>query len=137
MTLETLASAALAGLLLAVAPLPPAPPTPSPGPLIPGIPVTRELSAGEAQAFRAELPAGRPFRVAVEQRGIDVTVEVEGPDGRSLVIVDSPQDRQGTESLLLVPPAGGAYTITVRAREPGAPPPGRVEIRLDEVTSPD
>src|SRR5882724_10139036 len=122
MTIEMLAPAVLAGLVLA-------------GPLAPGRPVSRELAAGEAEAWRVELPAGRPFRVAVEQRGIDVTVEVAGPDGQSLLAVDSPQDREGTESLLLVPKRAGLYTLTVRAREPGAPPAGRYEIRLDEIAA--
>src|SRR3954468_13904691 len=99
MTIEMLAAAALAGLLLAG----------PPSGITTGAPLApRELSAGESHVYRAELPAGRPLRVAVEQRGIDVTVEVAGPDGGSLALVDSPQDREGTESLLLVPKVAGS-----------------------------
>jgi CHAT domain-containing protein/tetratricopeptide (TPR) repeat protein len=127
MTIAMSLAAVFAQLLLVLLPGPPA--------LLPGAPVARDLAAGESHSYRAALAAGRPFLVAVEQEGIDVAVSVFGPDGRSLAAVDSPLDRQGRESLLVRPATAGDYRIEVRAKEPGAPPPGRYAIRLEEVPS--
>lgn len=100
----------------------------------PGEPVERVLAAGSSEALEADLIAGGAWRLSVEQRGIDVEVAVTAPstspNTAPVAIVDSPVDRQGTESLLLLPTASGRFGITVRSREPGAPP-GRYTLRLD------
>jgi len=61
----------------------------APPSLRPGEPVERALAAGDSQAYQVELTAGRPWLVTVEQRGVDVVVEVAGPDGKRLAAVDS------------------------------------------------
>ncbi|HEX3556449.1 MAG TPA: CHAT domain-containing protein [Thermoanaerobaculia bacterium] len=99
--------------------------------LRPGEAVERGLAAGESQVFPVELAAGRPWLVTVEQRGIDVVVEVSGPDGKRLAAVDSPLDRQGPETVLVEPAVAGVYRCEVRAQEKAAPP-GRYEIRIEE-----
>jgi len=124
--LRPLASGLLGAALLAAAP--------SPSSLIPGQPVEREMAAGQSQVFQMELPAQGAWRIAVEQRGLDVVLEISGPDGKRLAAVDSPLDRQGPETALLEPVAAGLYRVEVRAREPGAPA-GRYEIRIDELPS--
>ncbi len=116
---------ALGGLLPAAAP------ASDPAPLIPGKSFASGLNPGETHAYRAELAAGHVWRIAVEQQGIDVELAARGPDGQR-VVVDAPFDRQGAETLVVEPAAGGAYDVEVIAREPGAPP-GRYEIRLDEL----
>ena len=90
----------------------------------------RDLAAGEAHSYSIEL-AARPWLVTVEQKGIDVVVSVSMPDGRR-VAVDSPQDRQGPETVLIEPASGGTFLVEVRAHEPAAPA-GRYEIRVEEV----
>lgn len=102
----------------------------SPAPLSPGRSVERALAAGERHVYNAELAAGRPWLVVVEQRGIDVAVTAAAPDGRRLAAVDNPFDRQGEEHLLLEPAETAGYRIEVAAREPGAPP-GRYALRVD------
>ncbi|HTQ78992.1 MAG TPA: hypothetical protein VMM92_03270, partial [Thermoanaerobaculia bacterium] len=119
MIFRMLAATALAGLLLP-----------------PDLPVRRDLAAGQTQELTVALPDGQPYLVTVEQQGIDVEVEVFGPGGEKIAAVDSPFDRQGTESLLLAAreegAAGkpGAYRIAVHAREPGAPPAGSFTLRV-------
>lgn len=124
-SLCSLAWLALGGSLLAAAPAPPT--------LVSGTPVERDLAAGETQTYRAELAAGRAWRITAEQRGIDVELATTGPDGRR-VTVDGPFDRQGTETMFVEPAVGGIYDVEVVAREPAAPA-GRYEIRLDELPS--
>src|SRR3954451_2027866 len=116
-----LAWTALAGIVLAA----------SPSLLAPGQPLESVLSPGETHTYRAELTAGHLWRIAVEQRGIDVELAAQGPDGRRIA-VDAPFDRQGTETLVIEPAASGVFEIAVTAREPAAPA-GRYEIRLDEL----
>ncbi|HEY2290303.1 MAG TPA: CHAT domain-containing tetratricopeptide repeat protein [Thermoanaerobaculia bacterium] len=120
-SLRLLAWTALSGFLLASAP----------SLLVPGQPLDSPLSPGETHTYRAELAAGHVWRIAVEQRGIDVEVAAQGPDGRRTA-VDAPFDRQGTETLVVEPAASGVFEIAVTAREPAAPA-GRYEIRLDEL----
>jgi CHAT domain-containing protein/Tfp pilus assembly protein PilF len=97
-----------------------------------GSTLERSFAAGESQAFRAELTAGRPYRLTVEQRGIHLVVEVRGPEGGSVAGIDSPLDRWGVETVLLRPVAAGAVSVEVRAETKGVGP-GRGEIRLDEL----
>ncbi len=113
----------LSGALLAAAP--------DLAALRPAAPVERGLAAGETQVFRAELAAGRAWRISAGQKGIDVELAATGPDGKR-VAVDSPFDRQGSETLVVEPAVAGSWTVEVTAREPAAPP-GRYEIRLDEL----
>ncbi len=92
------------------------------------------MAAGESQVFQVDLTPAHPWRLAVEQRGIDVVVAVSAPDGKRLAAVDSPLDRQGPETILIEPSVPGPYRVEVRAREPGAPP-GRYEIHIDELSA--
>ncbi|MBW8878636.1 MAG: CHAT domain-containing protein [Acidobacteria bacterium] len=114
----------LGGALLAAAPS---------SSLRPGEPVERDLAAGESQVHQVELSAGRPWLLTVEQRGIDVVVEVSAPDGKRLAAVDSPLDRQGPETVLVEPAVAGLYRVEVRAQEKAAPS-GRYEIRVDDLS---
>jgi hypothetical protein len=121
---RALAWSLLGGAFLASAPSPSSD-------LVPGRPVERELAAGEAHSYSIELTI-RPWLVSVEQRGIDVVVSVSMPDGRH-VAVDSPQDRQGPETVLIEPAAAGTFLVEVRGHEPAAPS-GRYEIRVEEAS---
>lgn len=112
-----------AGIVLAAALL-----TSPSGPLPPGEPLERPLSAGESHVLALALEGGSSWLVTVEQLGIDVTVEASGPDGQRIA-VDAPFDRQGTETLLAAWPA---RELVVRSREVGAPP-GRYTLRVEAV----
>ncbi len=124
--LPPLAGLVLAGVLTGAAPSS----LPLP-PLALGQPVEGDLAAGDSRTYHAELSGGRVFRVAVEQRGVDVELAAQGPDGRRNA-VDSPFDRQGRETLVVAPSSSGSWEVTVTAREPAAPA-GRYAIRIDEL----
>jgi CHAT domain-containing protein/Tfp pilus assembly protein PilF len=116
---------ALALALLAAAP------SPDPIPLRPGEPIERELAAGESHVFQIDLTPAHSWRIAVEQRGIDVVLSVSTPDGKRLAAVDSPLDRQGPETVLIELSVPGVFRVEISAREPAAPS-GRYEIRVEE-----
>lgn len=116
-------------LLLAALPLPVAAESEA---LVPGEAVERPLAAEGVAVFEAELTAGKPWRVRVEQLGIDVVLAVRDPRGESLLTVAGPAGREEAESLLLIPAMSGTHRIEVRGAAKGAPD-GRFLLRLDQL----
>src|SRR4030095_6781019 len=66
-------------------------------PLTFGTAIDRDLSRGEKHNYSFTLKAGQFVQAVVEQRGIDVTVAVFGPEGVQLTRVDRPTSTQGNE----------------------------------------
>lgn len=102
--------------------------------LVPGVPVERGLAGGESHAYALAMRPGQPLLVTVDQRGIDVEIDVLGPDGRSLGVVDTPTGAEGPESVLIDPnpdpDPGIQYRIEVRSPTKTAAP-GRYEVRAE------
>ena len=99
----------------------------------------RELKGGETHSYRLPLTAGQFFYALVEQKEIDVSVVLFAPDGKEIGEVDSPNDRWGTEPVLLVADKGGDYRIEVRSPNSKVAP-GRYTIsivQLREATAED
>ena len=127
---------ALAVCLAATAPLAPlleAGQTPSEVLLAAGAPRVGELGPGESRAYRVEPAAGGTWLLTVEQRGLDVVVELTGPDG-AVTAIDGPFDRRGVESVLIENASPGGYRLVIRANEPGAPA-GGYEVRVRELAA--
>jgi CHAT domain-containing protein len=98
----------------------------------------RELKGGETHAYRLALTAGQFVYALVEQKSVDVTIALFGPDGREIGETDGPND-WGTEPVLLIADKAGDYRIEVRAPN-NKVPPGRYAIsivRLREATPDD
>src|SRR6266540_216609 len=83
--------------------------------------VERELKGGEAHSYRINLASGQFLYALIEQKGIDVLVVLFGPDGQQLAQTDSPNDRWGTEPVLLVADRSGTYRVDVRSSSSKAP----------------
>jgi CHAT domain-containing protein len=77
----------------------------------------RELSGGQVDAYEIELAAGQYLFASFDQRGIDIVVEVFGPDRRQLLWADRPYDAVGAERVYLVAETGGQYRLEVRGYE--------------------
>ncbi len=97
-----------------------------------GVTLERPLAGGESHAYSVEARPGERLLVTVEQRGIDVVVEVAQADGRTLLAVDSPIDSEGPESALIPPEASSPLEIRVLSPSPGVAP-GMYSIRLEEL----
>ena len=91
--------------------------------------VERELKGGETNSYRVSLIAGQFLHVIVEQNGIDVIAAAFAPDGKQLSYCDSPNDRWGSESVLLVAPESGEYRVDVISPNSKAPA-GRYQIKV-------
>src|SRR5262245_16940859 len=56
--------------------------------LRPGEPVESEVSAGQTHSYRLKFREGQFARVTVEQRGVDVSLKIKGPNGEQLADVN-------------------------------------------------
>jgi len=83
---------------------------------------THALKGGEAHSYQVTLKASQFFYALVEQQGIDLAVSIFRPDGTSLATVDSPNDRWGTEPVILIAERDGNYKIEIRCSNQKAPP---------------
>ena len=89
----------------------------------------RELKGGETHSYRIQLTSGQFLYALVEQKDIDVVTATFGPDGNQINESDSPNDRWGTEPILLVASTSGTYRVDVRSPNAKAPA-GRYEIKM-------
>src|SRR6266508_925566 len=97
-----------------------------------GEPIKRELAGGRQHAHRIGLGANQFLKVIIEQQGIDVVAQVSAPDGKQILEFDSESRSQGREEISLVAEAAGAFLLTVRPKQNGAPA-GSYEIRIEEL----
>src|SRR5262249_55458622 len=71
-------------------------------PLEKGKPVEKQIAVGQTEQYRLPLTEGEYVRVVVEQKGVDVIVELFGPDGKKLDEVDGLNGRYGIEQLSFI-----------------------------------
>ena len=89
----------------------------------------RELKGGETHSYRVTLTAGQFLYALVEQKEIDVSVALFAPDGQQIAETDSPNDRWGTEPVLILAGKTGDFRIDVHSPNSKVAP-GRYEIRV-------
>ncbi len=93
-------------------------------------PIEREITGSELHTFRLRLNGGQFIRAIFDQRGIDVSLALIGPDGAKLLEVDSPNGAWGPEPLFFEVAHEGVYIIEVRPRASWAGP-GRYEFLME------
>jgi CHAT domain-containing protein/Tfp pilus assembly protein PilF len=97
-----------------------------------GKPVERELSGADGHIYHINLTAGQFLHAIVDQRGIDLVVIAFTPNGEQLVKANTPERRQGAESIYVVAETPGNFKLEVRPFEKAAAV-GRYEIRIEEL----
>src|SRR5712672_3135733 len=60
-------------------------------------PIERAMTTGEVHSYSVQVTAGQVLDVVVDQRGIDVVVNILAPDGTTLMELDSPNGTEGPE----------------------------------------
>src|SRR5436190_2219276 len=88
-----------------------------------------ELKGGETHSYEITLSVGQFLDAVVEQKEIDVTVAIFGPDGEKISETDSPNDQWGAEPVLLIASKSGTYRVNVFSPNKRVPP-GHYEIRI-------
>jgi tetratricopeptide (TPR) repeat protein len=97
-----------------------------------GKPVERALSGGESHSYQIALGAGECAVVMAEQRGIDVSVRVSGPDSKTIADFDAESRPRGQERVEIVSDKAATYQVTVSARYP-YDPAGAYALRVDDI----
>jgi CHAT domain-containing protein/tetratricopeptide (TPR) repeat protein len=102
--------------------------------LVPDDVIEREMRAGETHRYSIELRQGEYFQAVVEQNGVDVAETVAGPDGQTLLEMDSFSAASGPDPLAFIASAAGRHTLTLRASNDE--PPYRYALRVEAVREP-
>src|SRR5262249_51165154 len=97
--------------------------------LVPGKPVERQIAGGESHIYRVKLTAGQFVRLIVEQKGIDVAVQLMTPEGKPLIEAEF-TGPFGQESLCQEVAVGGDYRIVIRTVAATAPK-GAYDAKLE------
>jgi len=95
-------------------------------------PIEQELSGGLSHFYKITMISGQYLHIVIRQRGIDVVAALFAPDGKKISEVDSDPLVEGSETVLAIAEAPGAYLIEVRSPEITAKT-GRYEIKIEEL----
>ena len=92
-------------------------------------PVEREMKGGETHVYQLRLTSGQFVNISVEQRGIDIAVDLLNPSEKQINTQDSPNGRYGPESVVGIAETEGNYRLVVQAPDKTAPI-GRYQISV-------
>src|SRR5258708_2707266 len=71
----------------------------------------RELTGAEQHLYKIDLQNGEFFQVRVEQKGADIVLRLINLRGTELARMDSPNGKEGYETLTFVARESGVYTL--------------------------
>lgn len=100
--------------------------------------IERELGGGQTHIYRVEADAGDFLQIRVEQKGVDVLLKLldtAEAGGKSLAEMDSPNGKDGPETLSFVAILAGSYALQVSSFEAQAEK-GSYTIRLEALRKP-
>ncbi len=103
-----------------------------PKPLAAGMKEERTLGPGETHAYVVTLQEGEAVVGEADQHGVDLVIDVHGPDGRLIRTLDSPNGMEGPEPIELTAFRAGRYELDVHTLDAAATP-GRYVMRIDRV----
>jgi CHAT domain-containing protein/Flp pilus assembly protein TadD len=106
------------------------------GRLLTGRTVERELEGSQADVFEVNAQAGQYVRVVADQNGIELFLEIIGPDGKLLMHADSVTPQWGQVQAIVVTELSGSYQVRVAPVSPGALL-GKYKLSLTDLRSPD
>jgi CHAT domain-containing protein/Tfp pilus assembly protein PilF len=98
----------------------------------PGSSIEREISSGRTQAYQIMLEAGKYLRIQVEQRGIDVTLALLAPDGKTVAESRSDNGNFGPETVSMIAERRVEVRLEVRSPDWEAPS-GRYELKIADL----
>lgn len=100
-------------------------------PLVADRPQQRSFADDTPHAYTVEVAAGDLLRVTAEQLGADVKVHLFAPDGRQVMVMDSPTGTEGPETASAVAETAGTWRVEVHPFDHG--PGADYEIRIDDL----
>ncbi len=82
-------------------------------PLLPNQTIEREMTGAQTHRYKFDVQAGEFFQVRVEQKGVDVALKLNDADGKTLATMDSPNGKEGFETLSFAADKAGAFILEV------------------------
>lgn len=101
----------------------------------PGTVIEKELAAGQVAAFQVTLDAGRYLRIVLQQRAVEATIAILGPDGQVAAEMETPYGAYASQSLSVLAHAKGDHRVEVRAIQDN-PASGRFTLSVEELLAP-
>jgi tetratricopeptide (TPR) repeat protein len=81
--------------------------------LLPDQTLERGLVGAETHRYKFDLQANEFFQVRVEQKGVDVTLKLFDANHKILATMDSPNEKQGPETLTFVAERSSSFVLEV------------------------
>jgi tetratricopeptide (TPR) repeat protein len=82
--------------------------------------IERNLAGGERHQYQIVIAEGHYIHLKVEQRGVDIVLLFNDPDGRELLQIDTPNGAEGPELLDFIASKGGKYQLVITALDKNA-----------------
>ena len=102
--------------------------------LEPGFHEERQLSSSDNYAYSVQLSDGGAVLGEADQHGVDLVVDVFGPDGNLIRTIDTPNGTEGPEPIDVTATATGQYKLVIHTLEKTAQP-GKYVMKIDRVLS--
>ncbi len=85
--------------------------------LSPNQTLEREIAGAQTHRYKIDLSANEFFQARVEQKGVDVTLRLLDANGNALATMDSPNGKEGPETLTFVAEQAGSFTLEVSSTD--------------------
>jgi enterochelin esterase-like enzyme len=100
-----------------------------------GMVLERSLVSPEEHVYTADLDSGAAIIGEIDQDGVDLVIDVFGPDRQQIAHIDSSNGEKGSEPIDVTASHGGTYRFVVHAADKKARP-GRYAVKIEQVVSP-
>ncbi len=101
-------------------------------PLTSGLSQERTLGPGDNHVYSITMHEGAAVLGEADQHGIDLIIDIFGPDGKLIRTVDSPNGTEGPEPLDLTAFQTGLYKLVIHTLDEKATP-GKYVMKIDRV----
>jgi hypothetical protein len=98
-----------------------------------GTPVERQIGPGQVHVYNIAVEENMFVQLVVVQSGVDVTIQVGSPTGKSLGDFDSPNGANGPEPVSFVAITAGTYRVVVAPLNRQDQTTGKYEIKIVEL----
>src|SRR3569832_2222493 len=83
-----------------------------------GTPVDRGIRPKEIHLYRIHADAGQVFHLTARQKGADIVLALNRPDGAELGRSDLPNGGSGLETIAVRTPVTGDYVVSIKGDGP-------------------
>jgi len=108
---------------------------PLPQPLVSGMNVERILVPGENHVYTITLQEGAAVMGEADQHGVDLVIDIFGPDGKKITTIDNARGIEGPELIDQTAMKAGLYRLVVHATNQTAKP-GNYLMKVNQILGP-